>query len=104
GAWEFGVFVDPAIELIPTYGSKEAIFLFAQVVLDSGSGKDVVLVPEPGYPVYERGALFAGAEVQTFPLAAENGFLPDLDAIDDDTWSRTAVIWGCSRNNPTGAA
>jgi len=105
-AWigrRFGVPVDPASELIPTYGSKEAIFLFAQVVLDAGSGKDVVLVPEPGYPVYERGALFAGAEVQTFPLVPENGFLPDLDAIDDDTWSRTALIWVCYPNNPTGA-
>jgi N-succinyldiaminopimelate aminotransferase len=105
-AWiarRFGVSVDPATELIPTYGSKEAIFLFAQVVVDAGSGKDVVLVPEPGYPVYERGALFAGAEVQTFPLVAENGFLPDLDAIDDDTWSRTALIWVCYPNNPTGA-
>jgi succinyldiaminopimelate transaminase len=105
-AWiarRFGVSVDPATELIPTYGSKEAIFLFAQVVLDAGSGKDVVLVPEPGYPVYERGALFAGADVQTFPLVAENGFLPDLDAIDDDTWSRTALIWVCYPNNPTGA-
>jgi len=105
-AWigrRFGVSVDPASELIPTYGSKEAIFLFAQVVLDAGSGKDVVLVPEPGYPVYERGALFAGAEVQTFPLVSENGFLPDLDAIDDDTWSRAALIWVCYPNNPTGA-
>jgi succinyldiaminopimelate transaminase len=105
-AWigrRFGVSVDPASELIPTYGSKEAIFLFAQVVLDAGSGKDVVLVPEPGYPVYERGALFAGADVQTFPLVPDNGFLPDLDAIDDDTWSRTALIWVCYPNNPTGA-
>jgi N-succinyldiaminopimelate aminotransferase len=105
-AWlgrRFGVSLDPARELIPTYGSKEAIFLFAQVVLDAGSGKDVVLVPEPGYPVYERGALFAGAEVQTFPLAAEHGFLPDLDAIDDDVWARTALIWVCYPNNPTGA-
>jgi acetylornithine aminotransferase len=105
-AWigrRFAVSVDPASELIPTYGSKEAIFLFAQVVLDAGSGKDVVLVPEPGYPVYQRGALFAGAEVQTFPLVPENGFLPDLDAIDDDTWSRTALIWVCYPNNPTGA-
>jgi N-succinyldiaminopimelate aminotransferase len=105
-AWiarRFDVSVDPATELIPTFGSKEAIFLFAQVVLDAGSGKDVVLVPEPGYPVYERGALFAGAEVQTFPLLPGNGFLPDLDAIDDDTWSRTALIWVCYPNNPTGA-
>ena len=99
----FGVSLDAAGELIPTYGSKEAIFLFAQVVLDARSGKDVVLVPEPGYPVYERGALFAGAEVQTFPLLAENGFLPDLEAIDDDTWSRTALVWVCYPNNPTGA-
>lgn len=105
-AWiarRFGVRVDPGTELIPTYGSKEAIFLFAQVVLDAGSGKDVVLVPEPGYPVYERGALFAGAEVQTFPLLSENGFLPDLDSIDEDTWSRTALVWVCYPNNPTGA-
>jgi len=105
-AWigrRFGVSVDPASELIPTYGSKEAIFLFAQVVLDAGSGKDVVLVPEPGYPVYERGALFAGADVQTFPIVPENGFLPDLDAIDDETWSRTALVWVCYPNNPTGA-
>ena len=105
-AWiarRFGVSVDPATELIPTYGSKEAIFLFAQVVLDAGSAKDVVLVPEPGYPVYERGALFAGAEVQTLSLLPENGFLPDLDSIDEDTWSRTALIWVCYPNNPTGA-
>jgi succinyldiaminopimelate transaminase len=105
-AWverRFGVSLDPATELVPTYGSKEAIFLFAQVVLDASSGKDIVLVPEPGYPVYERGALFAGAEVQTFPLHAENGFLPNLDAIDEDTWSRAALLWVCYPNNPTGA-
>ncbi|HET9675565.1 MAG TPA: aminotransferase class I/II-fold pyridoxal phosphate-dependent enzyme [Gaiellaceae bacterium] len=105
-AWterRFGVRLDPATELIPTYGSKEAIFLFAQVVLDAGSRKDVVLVPEPGYPVYERGALFAGAEVQTFPLRAEHGFLPDLDAIDEETWASAALVWVCYPNNPTGA-
>ncbi len=99
----FGVRLDPASELIPTYGSKEAIFLFAQVVLDAGSRKDLVLVPEPGYPVYERGALFAGAEVQTFPLPADHGFLPDLDAIDEETWARAALVWVCYPNNPTGA-
>ena len=105
-AWaerRFGVQLDPERELIPTYGSKEAIFLFAQVVLDSASGKDLVLLPEPAYPVYERGALFAGADVQTVPLLAEHGFLPDLEAIDDDTWARTALLWVCYPNNPTGA-
>jgi succinyldiaminopimelate transaminase len=105
-AWaarRFGVALDPDSELIPTYGSKEAIFLFAQVVLDRESGKDLVLVPEPAYPVYERGAQFAGAEVQTLPLLAEHGFLPDLDALDDETWARTALVWVCYPNNPTGA-
>ena len=105
-AWaerRFGVALDADSELIPTYGSKEAIFLFAQVVLDRESGKDLVLVPEPAYPVYERGAQFAGADVQFLPLAAENGFLPDLEAVDDETWARTALVWICYPNNPTGA-
>ena len=105
-AWarrRFEVELDPDRELIPTYGSKEAIFLFAQVVLDAAAGKDLVLLPEPGYPVYERGALFAGAEIGTLPLREENGFLPDLDAVDDETWSRTALVWVCYPNNPTGA-
>jgi succinyldiaminopimelate transaminase len=99
----FGVSVDPASELIPTYGSKEAIFSFAQVVVDDASGKDLVLIPDPGYPVYERGALFARAHVETIPLRAEHGFLPDLDAVDDETWSRVALAWICYPNNPTGA-
>ena len=105
-AWalrRFGVELDPDAELIPTYGSKEAIFSFAQVAVDPESGKDLVLVPEPGYPVYERGALFARARVETFPLTPANGFLPDLDAIDDETWSRTALMWVNYPNNPTGA-
>jgi succinyldiaminopimelate transaminase len=99
----FGVELDPERELIPTYGSKEAIFLFAQVVLDAGAGKDLVLLPDPAYPVYERGARFAGAEVQRVPLLAGNDFLPDLDAVDEETWARASLIWICYPNNPTGA-
>ena len=99
----FDVELDPETEVIPTYGSKEAIFHLAQVVLDRDSDKALVLSTEPGYPVYERGALFAGAEVEQLPLLEENGFLPDLDAIDDETWSRTAVFWINYPNNPTGA-
>jgi succinyldiaminopimelate transaminase len=102
-ARRFGVQLDPASELIPTFGSKEAIFSFAQVVVDDASVKDLVLIPEPGYPVYERGALFARARVETVPLRAEHGFLPELEAIDDDTWSRVAMVWVCYPNNPTGA-
>ena len=105
-AWcgrRFGVEVDPETEVIPTYGSKEAIFHLAQVLLDRDSDKALVLSTEPGYPVYDRGALFAGADVERLPLLEENGFLPDLDGIDDETWSRTAILWINYPNNPTGA-
>jgi acetylornithine aminotransferase len=99
----FGASVDPDTEIVPTYGSKEAIFSFAQIVVDPTGGKDVVLVTEPGYPVPERGALFAGAQVVHLPLREESGFLPDLDAVDDDTLARTAILWLNYPNNPTGA-
>ena len=105
-AWcgrRFGVEVDPETEVIPTYGSKEAIFHLAQVLLDRDSDKALVLSTEPGYPVYDRGALFAGADVERLPLLEENGFLPDLDGIDEETWSRTAILWINYPNNPTGA-
>ena len=99
----FGVEVDPETEVIPTYGSKEAIFHLAQVLLDRDSDKALVLSTEPGYPVYDRGALFAGADVERLPLFEENGFLPDLDGIDEETWSRTAILWINYPNNPTGS-
>jgi N-succinyldiaminopimelate aminotransferase len=99
----FGVELDPESEVIPTYGSKEAIFHLAQVVVDRGSEKNLVLSTEPGYPVYDRGALFAGAGVEQLPLLEANGFLPDLEAIDEETWARTAIFWINYPNNPTGA-
>jgi acetylornithine aminotransferase len=99
----FGVRLDPDREVIPTYGSKEAIFHLAMVVLDRDGERRLVLSTEPGYPVYDRGALFAGAEVGQLPLREENGFLPDLDAVGDDTWARTAILWINYPNNPTGA-
>jgi Aspartate/tyrosine/aromatic aminotransferase len=97
----FGAEVDPDRELIPTYGSKEAIFLFPLVACRPE--KDVVVIPEPAYPVYERGAQFAGAETRFVPLREENGWLPDLDAIDDETWERCAIFWVNYPHNPTGA-
>jgi len=102
-ARRFGVTLDPDTEIVPTYGSKEAIFSLAQVLVDPSSDKRLVTYCEPAYPVYERGALFAGAEVHTLPLLRENDFLPDLDAVDDDTWRRTAIVWVNYPNNPTGA-
>jgi succinyldiaminopimelate transaminase len=99
----FGVALDPDTEIVPTYGSKEAIFSLAQVLVDPHAEKRAVTYCEPAYPVYERGALFAGADVHTLPLLRENGFLPDLDAVEDDTWRRTAIVWVNYPNNPTGA-
>ena len=95
----FGVDIDPGTEVVPTYGSKEAIFSLAQVLVDPHSEKRVVAFGEPAYPVYERGAVFGGAAVRTLPLLRENGFLPDLDALDE----RTAIVWINYPHNPTGA-
>ena len=96
-AWvarRFGATVDPATEVVPTLGAKEAIFSLAQVV------EGAVGVTTPGYPVAERGALFAGREVVRLPLAAEHGWLPDLDAIP---FARLGLLWLNSPNNPTAA-
>jgi succinyldiaminopimelate transaminase len=97
----FGVELDPDTEVIPTYGSKEAIFSFAQVMVDRSGPKDTVVVTEPGYPVPARGAAFAGARVQALPLLEPNGFLPDLDQVED--WERIALFWVNYPNNPSGA-
>jgi succinyldiaminopimelate transaminase len=102
-AWvrrRFGVRLDPGRQVIPTLGSKEAIFSLAQVVVDRDGGRDVVAYTEPGYPVYERGARFAGAEPLALPLLEENGFLPELSQLDLD---RLAILWLNYPNNPTGA-
>jgi len=100
----FGVELDPESEIIPTLGSKEAIFSFAQIVVDATTAKDTVAVPDPAYPVYSRGALFAQARILRLALEEQNGFLPDLDALDDEEWSRLAIFWVNYPNNPTGAS
>jgi aspartate/methionine/tyrosine aminotransferase len=91
-ARRFGVTLDPATEVVPTYGSKEAIFGLAQVV------DGAVAVPTPGYPVPERGALFAGREVVAMPLEPGRGWLPDLDALP---WERLGLLWLNFPGNPT---
>jgi N-succinyldiaminopimelate aminotransferase len=105
-AWvgrRFGVTLDPEAGVVPTLGSKEAIFSFAQVVLDADGGRDTVVVTEPGYPVPARGASFSGARVVELPLLERDGFLPDLDAVARELWSRAALVWVNYPNNPTGA-
>jgi N-succinyldiaminopimelate aminotransferase len=97
-AWvgrRFGAGLDPDREVVPTLGSKEAIFGLAQVVGGPGAR---IAVTTPGYPVPTRGALFAGAEVLDLPLDPARGWLPDLDAVD---WDGVAILWLNSPNNPT---
>lgn len=99
-AWvrrRFGPELDPEREVVPTLGSKEAIFGMAQVVCGHG---DRVAVTTPGYPVPARGARFAGCEVVELPLDPARGWLPDLDAAD---WSGVRLLWLNFPNNPTGA-
>ena len=99
-AWaarRFGAALDPATDVIPTQGSKEAIFNFAQVFAAQG---DRVVVTAPGYPVAARGALFAGASLVEVPLDPARGWQPDLDAVD---WNGVALLWLNYPNNPTAA-
>jgi succinyldiaminopimelate transaminase len=93
----FGAALEPATEIVPTQGSKEAIFHLAQVVAGRG---DRVVVTTPGYPVAARGALFAGAQVVQLALDPARGWQPDLDAVD---WDGVALLWLNHPNNPTGA-
>jgi LL-diaminopimelate aminotransferase len=96
----FDVDVDPEGEIIPALGAKEAIFNLNLAFLDPG---DVALASDPGYPVYTGGPLLAGADPVVMPLVPELGFVPDLDAIDQETAARARLMYLCYPNNPTGA-
>ncbi|MDP9377620.1 MAG: aminotransferase class I/II-fold pyridoxal phosphate-dependent enzyme [Actinomycetota bacterium] len=94
----FGVQLDPGTQVVPTLGSKEAIFHLADLVAG-----DLVVSTTPGYPVPARGARFAGKQTLELPLLEANGFLPDLGSIPASTWERVAILWLNYPNNPTGA-
>ncbi|MSQ15532.1 MAG: aminotransferase class I/II-fold pyridoxal phosphate-dependent enzyme, partial [Dehalococcoidia bacterium] len=96
----FGLSFDPDKEVLPLIGSKEGIGHIALCFIDPG---DVALVPDPGYPVYSVGTMFAGGESYFMPLKEEKGFLPDLDAIPPDVAQRAKVMWINYPNNPTAA-
>jgi len=97
----FGVRVDPDTETISLIGSKEGIANMAVAFIDPG---DVVLVPDPGYPVYHVGACFNGGVPYPMALRRENGFLPDLAAIPPDVVRRAKLLWLNYPNNPTASA
>ena len=96
----FGVKLDPDKEVLPLIGAKEGIGHAALCFLDPG---DVALVPDPAYPVYGVGTMFAGAESHVMPLYQKNGWLPELDSIPADVARDAKVMWLNYPNNPTSA-
>jgi LL-diaminopimelate aminotransferase len=96
----FGVELDPEEEILPLIGSKEGIAHFPLAVIDPG---DLVLIPEPLYPPYRSGAIFAGAKIFYLPLKEEKGFLPDLDRIDKKILKQAKLLYLNYPNNPTTA-
>lgn len=96
----FEVKFDPQTETLPLIGSKEGIGHIALCFIDPG---DIALVPDPGYPVYEIGTMFAGGESYKIPCTREGGWKPDFDAIPADVARKAKIIWLNYPNNPTGA-
>ena len=105
----YGVALDPATQLLPVNGSREALFSFAQVVVDPtwrgrpGTQPPIVLCPNPFYQIYEGAALLAGAGTAFANSDPARNFAADWGAIDAATWARTQLMFVCSPGNPTGA-
>lgn len=103
GDWyesRFGVFLDSSKEILSLIGAKEGIGHIALGLVDPG---DIVLQPDPSYPVYNVGTLFSGGEPYWMPLLEENGWLPDLQAIPEQVAQKAKIMWLNYPNNPTGA-
>jgi LL-diaminopimelate aminotransferase len=96
----FDVQLDPQKEVITLIGSKEGIAHFPLAFVNPG---DVVLCPNPAYPVYKIGTLFAGGIPYILPLKEENNFLPDFKRVPSDVLKKAKIIWVNYPNNPTSA-
>lgn len=99
----YGVAVDWATQVLPVNGSREALFSFAQTVIDPTRPGATVVCPNPFYQIYEGAALLAGAQTAFAPSDPARNFAPDWSAIDDATWAKTQLLYVCSPGNPTGA-
>jgi len=99
-AHRYGVTLDPDTEVVSLIGSKEGIANMAVAFVDPG---DIVLVPDPGYPVYHIGTSFNGGVTYRLPLRRENAFLPDLASIPEEVARRAKLLWLNYPNNPTAA-
>lgn len=96
--------LEPDRHILPVAGTKEALFLVATIATDpeSRGGRPAVLMPNPLYSTYQGAAILAGAEPVLMPASAENGFLPDLEAVPEDVLARTTCCYLCTPANPQG--
>ena len=94
--------LDPATEVIPVLGSREALFSIAQAVLDPLEAGALVACPNPFYQIYEGAALLGGAQPYYVNALAANGLRPDWDAVPESVWKRVRLLYACSPNNPNG--
>ncbi len=99
----YGVTLDPGTQVLPVNGSREALFAFAQTVVDPTQPGATVLCPNPFYQIYEGAALLSGARTAFVASDPARNFAADWDAVDAATWSRTQLLYVCSPGNPTGA-
>lgn len=95
--------LDPERQVLPVNGTREALFAFAQCVVNASGAQPVVVMPNPFYQIYEGAALLAGAQPYFLNTLASNGYLPDLDAVPSAVWARCQLLYICSPGNPTGA-
>jgi len=94
--------IDSATQVLPVNGSREALFAFAQAVVDTSNGTPAVVAPNPFYQIYEGAILLAGAQPHFLNLLPENRFALDLRQLPEEIWRRTQLIYVCSPGNPTG--
>ena len=105
-AWlqrRYSVTVDPATQVLPVNGTREALFSLAQTVLDPGQPGATVVCPNPFYQIYEGAAILGGAQVAFANSDPARNFAADWGQIDEATWRRTQLLYVCSPGNPTGA-
>lgn len=94
--------IDPASQIVPVNGSREALFAFGQTIIDATRAGPVVVCPNPFYQIYEGSALLAGAQPHYLNTLPENGYAFDFDQLPDDVWRRAQLVYVCSPSNPTG--